>query len=379
MNTIFTVGIFLALFLAALLLTKRDKTLSDNILGAWMLVMAIHLSSYYLHYLGYWVKYPHLVGVAHPFPLLYGPLLYLYVVFSLRSDQRWRWKDWMHFLPFVVTYLFMIPFFSLSAEQKALTDSQDFNSPYQLFFIISLFTFIISALIYTILSYKKITKYQKLIDDNFAYKEEISLGWLKSLILGLGIIFFVGVIVFSLREGIGLEFSFNSDLISYVFMVVFISTLGFFGIRHQGIFTEKNILKHSIAESKATKGDSYQKSGLKPTDCEEIHKKLLALMKKEKPFLEPKLSLGQLAEKIDVTSNNLSQVINQCEEKNFYDFVNAYRVNEFIALASTPENKNMNLLGIAFDAGFNSKSSFNQVFKKNTGKTPRQYLAENTK
>lgn len=378
MNTIFTVGIFLSLFLATLLLTKRNKSLSDNILGAWMLVMAIHLSSYYLHYLGYWVKYPHLVGIAHPFPLLYGPLLYLYVVFSLRSDQRWRWKDWMHFLPFVVTYLFMIPFFSLSAEQKALTDSQDFNSPYQLFFIISLIAFIVSVLIYSVLSYRKITKYQELIDDNFAYKEEISLGWLKSLIIGLGIIFFAGVIAFSLSEGIGLEFSFNADLISYVFMVIFIFTLGFFGIRQQGIFTERNALKHSLVESKS-KDDSYQKSGLKRTDAEKIHDKLLVLMKKEKPFLEPKLSLGELAEKMDVTSNNLSQVINQCEEKNFYDFVNSYRVKEFIALASAPENENINLLGIAFDAGFNSKSSFNQVFKKYTGKTPRQYLAENTK
>lgn len=98
-------------------------------------------------------------------------------------------------------------------------------------------------------------------------------------------------------------------------------------------------------------------------------------MQSEKPFLEPKLSLGQLADKLGVTSNNLSQVINQCEEMNFYDFINAYRVKEFIALASSPENSNMNLLGIAFDAGFNSKSSFNQVFKKNTGKTPREYLS----
>lgn len=123
--------------------------------------------------------------------------------------------------------------------------------------------------------------------------------------------------------------------------------------------------------------ESYKRSGLKSSDAEILHQRLLDLMDNEKPYLEPKLSLSQLAEKLTITPNNLSQIINQCDEKNFYDFVNGYRVQEFISLATSPQNKNMNLLGIALDAGFNSKSSFNQVFKKTTGKTPREYLSAN--
>lgn len=376
MNTIFTIGIFLSLFLATLLLTKRDKTLSDNILAAWMGAMAVYLASYYLKHLGYWEVYPHLVGITHPFPLLFGPLLYLYVEFSLRAEQRWKWSDWMHFLPFVVCYLFMIPFlFGSSAEEKLLSDSLDFDSGYRLFFIASFIAFIISGLLYPFLAFKKTITYQQMLDDNFAYKEEISLTWLKSLIIGLLCIFFVVILVVVLNLGFGVQFGFNSDLISYIFIVAFISVLGFMGIRHQGIFTEKRKSKQAIVEVKSV---SYQKSGLKRGDADDLHEKLLLLMQTEKPYLEPKLSLGQLADKLGITSNNLSQVINQCEEKNFYDFVNGYRVNEFIALASSPENRNMNLLGIAFDAGFNSKSSFNQVFKKSTGKTPREYLLDNT-
>ena len=84
-------------------------------------------------------------------------------------------------------------------------------------------------------------------------------------------------------------------------------------------------------------------------------------MATEKPYLEPKLSLAQLADSLGVLPNHLSQIINQYEGKNFYDFVNSYRVDEFIALAKKDTNKNFNLLGLAFEAGFNSKSSFNNA------------------
>jgi AraC-like DNA-binding protein len=97
-------------------------------------------------------------------------------------------------------------------------------------------------------------------------------------------------------------------------------------------------------------------------------------MKFKKPYLEPKLSLVTLAEYLDISPNHLSQVINQYEGKNFYDFVNHHRVEEFKERAQNPKNMNFSLLAIAFDSGFNSKSSFNEVFKKNVGKTPTQYL-----
>ena len=120
----------------------------------------------------------------------------------------------------------------------------------------------------------------------------------------------------------------------------------------------------------------YRKSGLKPEEAKNLHQQLLTLMATEKPYLEPKLSLAQLADSLGVLPNHLSQIINQYEGKNFYDFVNNYRVNEFIALAKKDTDKNFNLLGLAFEAGFNSKSSFNQVFKKIKGQTPSQFVNE---
>lgn len=376
MNTIFTIGIFLSLFLAFLLFTKRNKTLSDTVLSIWMLFISIHLLSYNLYYLGYWKVYPHLVGLTHPFPLLHGPFLYLYIVFSLRSDQKFRRKDMLHFLPFVIDYLGMFPFiFGYTAQQKLLMDSQDINSEYQWFFIISLVSFVISGITYPVLSYRKITKYQQLINDNFAYEEGISLRWLKVFIMGLGIIFLVGTIIILMREVFQIDFGFNSDLIIFVLIVLLVFLIGFSGIRYQGIFTEKAIKEHSIVEAKTV--SEYRKSGLKSDEVTQLHQEMLSLMEEKKPYLEPKLTLNQLAEQLAISSNNLSQVINQCEGKNFYDFVNSYRVDEFIKRATNDKNKGLNLLGIALDSGFNSKSSFNQVFKKHTGDTPSNYLKNN--
>ncbi|GIM51977.1 transcriptional regulator [Capnocytophaga cynodegmi] len=373
MNTIFTIGIFLSSFLSILLFTKKGKTLSDNILGTWLIFISVHLLSYYMYYLGYWQKYPHLVGITHPFPLLYAPFLYLYVVFSLRADQRFHLRDYLHFVPFVVTYLCMFPFFfGYTAEQKQIIDNENFNSSYQYFFVATFLLYIILGIVYSVLAYKKITNYQNLISQNFAYKDTISLQWLRFIILGIGIIFLSVTIILLLQYVFNLNFGFNSDLIGFVLIVLLVTSMGFLGIRQQGIFGAKNIKPQDIIiESKPTE---YRKSGLKQTEAQAIHQQLLTIMDSEKLYLEPKLTLGQLAEQVGVSTNNLSQVINQYEEKNFYDFVNSYRIKEFIQRTNDPKNKNLNILAIAFDSGFNSKSSFNQVFKKFTGETPSEFI-----
>ena len=97
-------------------------------------------------------------------------------------------------------------------------------------------------------------------------------------------------------------------------------------------------------------------------------------MANEKPYLDPKLSLAGLAQLLEISPNQLSQIINQEAQVNFHDFVNNYRIEEFIERASI--NKNFSLLALALDSGFNSKSSFNTIFKKQKGLAPSQYLSK---
>ena len=394
MNTLFTIGIFLCFFLAILLFSKKSPSLSDKVLGVWLMCIGVYLLNYYLHYLGYWEKYPHLVGVTHPFPMLFAPFLYLYVSVCAREDQRFHWRDTLHFLPFALGYIAMFPFlFGYSAEEKAITDSADYHSDYQWFFTLSFIAFVVVSGVYFVLAYRKINHYERVIGENFGYNEGISLQWLQLLLLGFVAIVTVLVTVYVVEYSLEIDTGFNIEIIAFALFILFIFAIGFWGIRYQGIFSASgagrvtNLSDKSDGTDKVeevenfnnfeeeTKAPEYRKSGLKAEEAPELHQQLLRLMQTEKPYLEPKLSLAQLAERLGVLPNHLSQIINQYEAKNFYDFVNSYRVEEFIALAKKDTDKNFNLLGLAFEAGFNSKSSFNQVFKKFKGQTPSEFLS----
>jgi AraC-like DNA-binding protein len=106
----------------------------------------------------------------------------------------------------------------------------------------------------------------------------------------------------------------------------------------------------------------------------EFYQKLIKFMEEKKPYLNPKLSLPELAQQLGISPNQLSQIINQQAEVNFHDFVNKYRVSEFLQNAKS--NKSFSLLALALDSGFNSKSSFNYIFKKQKGISPSQYLSK---
>lgn len=389
MDTIFISGIFMSFFIAFLLLTKRHKALSDRILAIWVAVIGTHLLSYYLYSLGYWDRYPHMTGITAPFPLLHGPLLYLYTLSSLRSESKLHSADYLHFAPVTLAYLYMLPFFFFySAEEKALVDAGAIPD-FAIFSSILLVAFIISGLTYAILSYRLTLQHKQKIDEHFSYEEGINLNWLRHCILGIGIFFLSATIIVVLREGIGMAFPFNADYIFYTVIIVFIFYLGYFGIRHQDMFTHNpekqyagfakgNMEKKHQANDPAGKNEKpkYKRSGLKHDLLTEMHQKLISHMKNERPFLDPKLNLASLASQLEMTTNQLSQVINQKEGVNFHDFVNKYRIEEFVYRASG--NPSFSLLAHALDAGFNSKSSFNGVFKKQTGMTPSQYLAQKT-
>lgn len=372
MDALFISGIFMSFFISFLLLTKKHKALSDRILAIWVTIIGLHLLNYYINQLGYWEKYPHLVGVAAPFPLLHGPLLYLYTLYSLRSDATFRKIDYLHFTPVVLVYIYMSRFFFFyTVEEKAMLDRGEIDD-FSVFTMVLLIAFIVSGITYPILAYRLTRKHKQKIDNNFSFEEGITLNWLRNCIMAIGVVYVVVMVIIVMRQGLGYQFSFNADYIFYTILILFIFYLGYFGIRHQDMFTH-NSDEQKVTQPAAKDEQKYKKSGLKEDLASELHQRLLDYMQREKPYLEPKLTLAGLAKQLGISTNQLSQIINQKEQKNFHDFVNFYRVEEFIGLAE--KNPQFSLLALALDAGFNSKSSFNSIFKKQKGLTPSQFLA----
>jgi AraC-like DNA-binding protein len=117
----------------------------------------------------------------------------------------------------------------------------------------------------------------------------------------------------------------------------------------------------------------YLGSSLTPGQIDGYKKQLLALCHSEKPFLNPQVSLADLANKLSISSKHLSQVINQSFNKSFFDFINAFRVQEAQSILKASKDDKLTVLEVMYEVGFNSKSSFNTAFKKETGQTPTEF------
>ncbi|MEW7289199.1 tetratricopeptide repeat protein [Aquimarina sp. 2304DJ70-9] len=121
------------------------------------------------------------------------------------------------------------------------------------------------------------------------------------------------------------------------------------------------------------KNKKYRTSTLSEEEREKYMQQILDFMETEKPYLDSELTLGKLAEELTMVPYHLSEVLNEALRKSFYDFINIYRVEAVKQFMADPKTSNLTLLGIAFDAGFNSKTAFNRAFKKATGLSPSKY------
>jgi AraC-like DNA-binding protein len=257
-------------------------------------------------------------------------------------------------------------FFFFSAEEKRLVD-EGIIDDFEMFSNVLLAAFIISGVTYSLYSYRLLNKYKLLIDNNFSNTERIHLNWLRSFIWGIGVLLLTVIVVLITRDFMKVPYPFNADLIFYSLLVFAILILGYYGIRHQNIFVDNMVIEVE-EKSKA----SYEKSNLKEDQATVKHNTLVDLMIDQKPYLNPKLTLNSLANTLEISPHHLSQIINQFEEQNFNDFINKYRVEEFINRAS--QKSHLSFLALALDSGFNSKSTFNAVFKKHKGVTPSQFI-----
>jgi AraC-like DNA-binding protein len=356
---IYIAGTSIAIFISALLFNKKQKSNSDIILLLWMLLLAAHLSLFYLNYFG--DIPPFLIGMHLPMPLLQAVFLYFYVASVTNQFPKKKAIVLTHLLPTLLSYLFLVPFFLIAAEEKVIILENRGKGYSELFGLINLLLIFASGVVYVCWSSFLIYKHKKNIRNQFSDIEDINLKWLQLLIYGIGGIWVI--VIF-----------FNNDTYIFTGVSIFVILIGFFGVQQRDIFSnEKEVLKEKIETTTSTKKEKYATSGLSTEIAEELYKNLIEQITKESYYTESSLSLNDLAQKIDISPNYLSQIINEKEGKNFFDFINAFRVAEFKRLIAIPTNQQYTLLALAYDCGFNSKSSFNRSFKKHTGFTPSQY------
>lgn len=378
---LYLVGIAITFFLVVILTSKKNKSKADTILALWLFFTGLHLLLYYLYASATYVTFPFFLGFEIPLPLLHGPFLFLYTA-ALTNQECNNKITTLHFIPFVLAILSLLPFFALPFPQK-IKIYQEEGKSYEFLRNIILGAIIVSGIFYTLSSLQKLKRHRKAIAEQFSFTEKINLRWLSYLIIGSSIIWLLVI--------------FSDDKYIFSAVALYVLFIGYFGIKQVGIFTntipkiDNEILENPLIEEHQSFNDTqfeeteidvqlekikYEKSKISDDDLNEIHQKLLGMMQTEKLYTDPQLTLSDLAQKINVHPNTLSQIINSVEQKNFYDYINHQRVDEFKRLIAISGNQKFTLLSLAFECGFNSKTSFNRNFKKVTGLSPTEYLKQ---
>jgi len=365
------IGVFQAALLVLLLLTKRKKSTPDYILSGYLFLSALLI---FFTWLEIWsrnndLQILWLTNLRTPLILLIGPVLWLYV--KSVTDQHFRFKP--KYLLTLFPFLLVLGLFTARnyfQPQQAVTVAPiaepSFN-PIFFFFITGLIA--LSNVGYTLWGLLLIRRYKRALKTFFSSTEEINLQWLEFIHIA-ALIAYTSISGLYIINGI---FGFMSYLVlqqaGYGIAALLVLVIGFFGIRKGSIFTSSNIdfdMEKAIEEEEEVPP--------KLTGEEEIFvHRLLEFMKTEKPHLDPDINLTLLSSKLKVSPEYLSDIINSRLNKNFYDFINHYRIEEFKQLCKVPESKKLTLISLAYDSGFNSKATFNRVFKKEMNCTPGEY------
>lgn len=366
----FVFGIFIAIFLEFLLLTKKNRSRADNILAFWLLLIIVNQALNYFQVTGLIFEYPHWLGVDFPLPVINGVILYFYAMEITGNTLKNVYL--LHLIPTISVVLLAIPFYELSGEEKVYVFEND-GAGFEWFVVYISILIPLSGLIYSLWSLWLIKKHRLRIQDNFSNTDKKELLWLRYLSIGFIIIWVLAI--------------FFDNTIIYSAVAMLVLFIGFFGINQLNIFysplAEASEHPYANTPPEEQKGEApkpraiskrYTKSGLTEARATEIYDRLNKLLVDDAIYKNENLTLAELAKLLDAHPNHLSQVINEREGKNFYNYINSVRIREFIRLASLPENKKYTMISLAYDVGFGTKSTFNKHFKACTGKTPTDFF-----
>ena len=365
MSTILVVATVQSWFLAALVAGRRDRRLSDDVLVVWLTLMGLHTGLYYLLHRAE-LSLPWVSALNSAFPFLQGPLLYFYVDTLTGSRRRPRASYAWHILPATAFVGYGAWFLSSPAGPAAATRTV------HIFSVSGVFTtvLLLSVPVYIAWSLVLIGAYRRRLTDAVSTSDRIDLGWLRTLVAGLGCVWLVVLGTFVAQTAGGGEPGRASTHLVFWAVALFVYAIGYQAYRQRQFISEPVA---DILSSPPPVDGKYLKSGLPETEARELHRRLLRFMDEERPHLDDSLDLPALAAALDVSANHVSQVINGYEGKSFYDFVNHYRVAAVTQRLAADAERRSNVLEIALACGFRSKATFNRIFKQHTGATPTQY------
>ena len=355
------------LLLIVAIFTLQNSNLNANqILAALILLISLMLIGRVAVYdrdIYHWE--PKLLLIPDFIYFLYAPLFLIYMRRLLKIKPPQSSMNLLFFVPALIQLLIYAQYFN---EPRHIFVDREIKEEYQTFMRL----FGALALIFNVFCWLKakqlLEKYQENVENQYSF--ESNLQYLKSILqikaaclFFWGLTFLVGILSILLNGNwLGLIEAMVDGIWIIFSLTVFF--LGYYAIKQPEVFQVSESEEKDIPEA------AEQEKILT------LKQELGHLMTAEKPYLNPKLTLPELAQMANLNIHLLSKIINDGFQKNFYDFVNGYRIEEFKKLVLTQEYQHQTFLAIAYEVGFNSKTAFNRSFKKLTNLTPREYLKQ---
>lgn len=370
MQGIGKISVFVSLLLAFFLLTVKTENKLANRLFAWFFIFsAVDLSGFFIEATTLReLKFEIFRSTTCLFEM---PLFYLFVLAVCYSDFRLKWKHLVHLLPFVIVNLVFIPRIYLSVAVDKDTFLSGLNLMPEIYFIQILVEF--QYAFYIIAVFLIVKKYREIYLENYANASTATYQWLFQITC----VFLTAHIIVALKNL--LRYSGFSDI--FLWANVLVGTIALFitcwfimkALNHPELFRGVN---SKLKLTKDILPEIEKKIELEKGQNDLISNQISTLkqyMTEKEPFLDPSLTIQELANQIDIPVRDLSVLINHQMDQHFFDFVNEYRIQKAMHILKDESKSDLTVLEILYEVGFNSKSSFNTSFKKYTNLTPTAY------
>jgi len=365
------------------LLVKAKTRFSQKLL----IVFFANAFFFLLYYYGYLHQFILVRGIALLFGngvgFLLGPVLYFYLKSIVLPESKIVKPLLKSLIPYLLIWLFVSGPLSITLVFNTL---HDFHKLYSKYKIIVYILEDIYFFCYLVLSLKFLKNLQKVYQENYSSSNANDLIWCRNLIFGFMFVIAVDI-MFSFYQGFFAPLLWKIDIIVSCTMMLMYSYLGYKVIFQSQILIPDFLIAkldnydstpNPVPKDEDVNMQSLDKNNINPlaftTEQVEVLKdKVIKLLEEEKIHLSENLSLGEMAFQVGVTDKKLSELLNKHLNTNFYNLVNEYRVGEVKKRLCDESSSKYTLLAIAFESGFQSKASFNRIFKQKTGLSPAEY------
>ncbi|WP_431126538.1 helix-turn-helix domain-containing protein [Flagellimonas flava] len=349
---------FIAVFL---LTTNPGKKESNLFLGIFFLALGINIGDMLLQMTNNLGNFQLFFLLDDALLLLFGPLIYGYVRSNIQQEFKLGPREIVHVVPFLIALavLFLI-FTKGSSSYEEVQKTITLGSSNRV--LLGTIILYLHPLIYFWQSKKVLDQYKMSLKESYSNASKIDVKWFDFILLSIAAIWVLGMLHSIIPF---------TPLRKYLFITLFLFVVLLFAFINSVLF---RVLKRPQLFLQGADGwaKKYAGSNLSEDKRVEYAEVLARRMEEDSLYTNPDLNIGDLATLMDLSSKEISQIINQTFDQHFFDFVNSYRIDACKRLLSDTDS-GLTVQEIMYEVGFSSKSSFNTIFKKRTGLTPTEF------